>query len=263
MTARQVSTNSLWLPPDHPTSTIFLDETGLLRRDRYFGIGVLKLADASTLMRQIQRLRDRYDFRDELHWAGFDKAAARARPRSVAFAKAVIDLFFRANEAHFCCHIADRQSGDITAQFKGHRHAGELAYESLASAVLREVIGESEVVSVLADRRSTSPSVAFEQGVLRSVNDVRQRLAIASVCRIDSRSTDALQAVDLLLGAAAFDLRRGETDKESQKQVLLAHLLEHCACVSFRPGGREDPAGRWKVKLLARPSKTRRKARGG
>jgi hypothetical protein len=263
MTAGTAQENALWLPPDHPTSTVFLDETGLLRRDRYFGIGILKLADASVLMRQLQRLRDQYDFHDELHWAGFDKAAARARPRSVEFAKAVIDVFFEVDDAHFCCHIADRQGGDITAQFRGHRHAGELAYERLASAVLGEVVGKSEVVSVLADRRSTSPAVAFERQVLRSVNDARERLAVASVCRIDSRSTDALQAVDLLLGAAAFDLRRGDDDKESQKRMLLMHLLDRCDCASFRPGGREDPTGRWKVKLLVRPSKTRRKNRGG
>jgi hypothetical protein len=248
----------------HPTSTIFLDETGIVHpRDQYFGIGVLKLIEAAPLLRDIQRLRDRLDFREELHWANFDKAAKRSATRSLDFATAAMDLFFEAEDASFCCHIADRQNGDVTAQFKGHRHAGELAYEKLAARVLGEVIDDQEIVAILADGRSASREVDFERTVASTINNSRDRLAVASVCRIDSRSTDALQVVDLLLGAATLDLRQGRTGSGSQKQQLLEHLLEHCDCASFRPEGKEDPDGRWKVKLLARSRKTRRKQRGG
>jgi len=252
------------LPVDHPTATIFLDETGILNaRDQYFGIGVLKLLDAAPLLRDIQRLRDRHEFRDELHWASFDKAVARGSGRRLDFAMEVMDLFFAAENARFCCHIADRQHGDVTAQFKGSPHAGELAYEKLASRILREVIDPQEIVTVLADGRSTSPAVAFERDVAKSIHAAKGCLAVASVCRLDSRSTDALQVVDLLLGAAALDLRQGRTESASQKQALLEHLLEHCGCASFRPSGREDPDGRWKVKLLTQSRRTRRKRRGG
>lgn len=251
------------LPVDHPTATILLDETGVLAsRDRYFGIGALKLAHAPDLIRGVQRLRDKHDFREELHWSSFDKGTSRHKPRRVEFAKAAMDLVFEIETARFCCHIADRQNGDITAQFAGHEHARERAYERLASNVLREVIGDDEIVAVLADGRSTSPAVAFERDVTRSVNEGLGRLAVASVCRIDSRSTDALQVLDLMLGAAALDLRQGRTDGASQKQELLAHLLDRCGCASFRPNGREDPAGRWKVDLLRHPGRRRRKSRG-
>jgi uncharacterized protein DUF3800 len=252
------------LPASHPTSTIFLDETGIVhRRDQYFGIGVLKLVEAAPLLRDIQRLRDTLDFREELHWANFDKGAKRGGTPGLDFATAAMDLFFEAEDASFCCHIADRQNGDVTAQFKGHRHARELAYEKVAARVLGEVIDDQEIVAILADGRSTSREVDFEHTVASTINNSRERLAVASVCRIDSRSTDALQVVDLLLGAATLDLRQGRTGSGSQKQQLLEHLLEHCDCASFRPEGREDPDGRWKVKLLARSRKTRRKRRGG
>ncbi|MGH2864212.1 MAG: DUF3800 domain-containing protein [Solirubrobacteraceae bacterium] len=251
------------LPVAHPTSTIFLDETGIVHpRDQYFGIGVLKLIEAAPLLRDIQRLRDRFDFREELHWAGFDKATSLGAVRRLEFAKAAMALFFEADDARFCCHIADRQNGDVTAQFKGHPHAGELAYEKLATRVLGEVIDEEEIVAILADGRSTSPEVDFERAVANTINNLRGCLAVATVCRLDSRSTDALQVVDLLLGATTLDLRQGRTESGSQKQQLLEHLLEHCGCASFRPEGREDPDGRWKVKLLARSRKTRRKRRG-
>ncbi len=263
MLARATPARSPRLPVDHPTAVIFLDETGVVhRRDRFFGIGVLKLTDPAPLLRGVQLLRDRHDFRDELHWANFDKGTRADDPR-LAFAKEVMDLFFGSGGARFCCHIADRQNGDLAAQFKGHPHAGERAYEALASKILREVIDDEEIVSILADRRSTSPDVTFERDVTRSINHAKGRLAVVSVCRMDSRSTDALQLVDLLLGAATLDLRQGRTESGSQKQQLLEHLLEHCDCPSFRPVGREDPEGRWKVKLLTRSRKARRKQRGG
>jgi hypothetical protein len=235
------------LPHDHPTSTIFLDETGVVQgRDRYFGIGVLRLVDPAPLLRGVQRLRDKHGFRDELHWSSFDKGGLRGAAPRLDFAKAVMDLFFAADDARFCCHIADRQNGDVTARFKGHPHAGERAYEQLASRVLREVIDDQEIVAVLADGRSTSPAVEFERDVSNSVNRASGRLAVVSVCRLDSRSTDALQVVDLLLGATALDLRQGRTGSGTQKQALLDHLLDH-----------------WKVKLLAPPRTTRRARRGG
>jgi Protein of unknown function (DUF3800) len=264
MPARAALADPLYLPIDHPTAVVFLDETGVVQqRDQFFGIGVLKLTDPAPLLRGVQLLRDRHDFHDELHWASFDKARARADGPRLAFAKEVMDLFFGSRGARFCCHIADRQNGDLTAQFKGHPHAGERAYEALASRALREVIDEEEIVSILADRRSTSRDVAFERDVTRSINRAKGRLAVTSVCRVDSRSIDALQIVDLLLGAVTLDLRQGRTETGSQKQQLLEHLLEHCNCPSFRPAGREDQEGRWKVTLLTRSRKARRKRRGG
>jgi hypothetical protein len=248
---------------NHPTAVIFLDETGVLHpHHRFFGIGVLKLTDPALLLGDMQLLRDRHAFRDELHWASFDKARARDDDSRLMFAKEAMDLFFANGNARFCCHVADRQHGDLTAQFKDHPHARERAYEQMASNVLRESIGAEEIVSVLADRRSTSPMVAFEREVTDSVNHARGRMAVTTVCRVDSRSIDALQLVDLLLGAATLDLRQGRTESGSQKQQLLEHLLAHCDCASFRPSGGEDPTGRLKVKLLTRSRKARRKRRG-
>lgn len=252
------------LPPDHPTALIFLDETGVVqKRDPFFGIGLLKVRDPAALLRGVQLIRDRREFHEEIHWASLDKAGRRGCDRSLQVAHEVMDLVFDTTGTRFCCQIADRQHGDLTAKFSGHEHAGERAYEWLASRVLREVIEPDEIVSVIADKRSTSPNVRFEAAVAESVNRAEARLAIASVCRMDSRSTDGLQLVDLLLGAAALDLRQGQTATGSQKQQLLTHLLERCDCATFRPRGRNDPAGGWSVTLLSPSKKTRRKRRGG
>ena len=57
------------LAPDHPTATVFLDETGVVHRkeDRYFGIGCLKVRDHVRLLKSVARLREQMGFYDELH----------------------------------------------------------------------------------------------------------------------------------------------------------------------------------------------------
>jgi hypothetical protein len=56
------------LSADHPTAVAFLDETGSIALDRFFGVGCLKLREPSVLLRQIQKLRDRRHWYAELHW---------------------------------------------------------------------------------------------------------------------------------------------------------------------------------------------------
>jgi uncharacterized protein DUF3800 len=251
------------LLPDHPTAVVFLDETGVVHRqnrDKFFGIGCLKCRNPGPLLQGVHNLRERAGFRDELHWSDFDKARLRHRPDIVDLAKAIIDLVFDSDDAFFCCWIANRDHGDLTARFANHRHPGHKAYEWLAAEVLHDTVDEHEVITVLADRLSTTPEVLFESDVARVVNLRRQRLAISNVCRLDSRSTDGLQVVDLLLGAATLDLRQGRTGAETQKQALLTHLLDRCDCASFRPNGRSRD-GKFKVELLAKPRKTRRGGR--
>lgn len=252
------------LPPDHPTAVVFLDETGVINhaQDRYFGIGCLKVQDPGPLLQALHGLRQRAGFWRELHWSEFDKARLRGHPEVVEFAKAAMDLVFDSQDAFFCCRIANRDHGDLTGRFIHHPHPGHKAYEWLAAEVLHDVIDDHEVVTVLADRMSTTPDVRFETDVARTVNGRRRRLAVSNVCRLDSRSTDGLQLVDLLLGAATLDLRQGRTGAETQKQALLEHLLERCGCASFRPRGRSK-VGKYKVELLAKPRKTRRGGRGG
>lgn len=261
------ATTTAVLPADHPTAVVFLDETGVVHHhpnDSFFGIGCLKASDPSVLLRDFQRLRDRTGFREELHWADFDKAKMKERPELVVLAKDAIDLVFDSSDAYFCCAIADRGYGDLRARFKGHPHPAAKAYESLAADVLGHLITGDEVITVLADHVSTPPEVRFEKDVATAVNKAHGRLAIASVSRLDSKAHDGLQVVDLLLGAAAFDLRRGDYGAETQKQELLEHLLDRCGCASFRPNGHGDPAGmKHHVKLLIPPRRSRRGRRGG
>jgi len=252
------------LPQDHPTAMVFLDETGVVHPhpwDHFFGIGCLKLADHGPLVQRFQQLRQKAGLTGELHWAGFDKAATRNRPELVTLAKEAIDLVFDAEEAVFSCAIADRRVRDLTAPFRSDPHGGHKAYQQLAGRVLNRLVGEDEVLTVLADRLDTPPEVRFEREVARTVNRHHNRLAVAGVCRLDSRTTEGLQLVDLLLGAATFDLRKGRSDGEKQKEQIMVHLLDRCECNSFRPRGSEG--ANYRVEILSEQRRTRRGGRGG
>ena len=47
---------------DHPCCAGFLDETGAISRDRFFGVGLLKCNEPSQVLRRIQKIRD------QTHW---------------------------------------------------------------------------------------------------------------------------------------------------------------------------------------------------
>lgn len=53
----------------------FLDETGLLYKnsDRFFGLGVVKCSKPQKIYKQIRKIRDRYNYREEMKWSNLDR----------------------------------------------------------------------------------------------------------------------------------------------------------------------------------------------
>lgn len=255
------------LAVNHATATLYLDETGIVAHpeDDYFGIGLLRACDAHQALRDLNHLCAGGGVTDELHWASFDKGASRGRDDRVDVAKAAIDLAFDSPGLSFSCLIADRQHGDIRARFKNHPHANYLAYEDVAARALRAELRPNELVTVLADEMSTPSDVHFERDVRNQVNNQLGHLAVVTVDRLDSRASPGLQLIDLLLGAATYDLRVSHPDETAQKRKISLHLLHRMNATSVRPGGRTDPNGRYRIELLHGRPKSRRgsRTRGG
>lgn len=240
----------------HPTATVYLDESGVIKTDRFFGIGCLKVTESPALARALRRHREEFGCSGELHWAHLDKATWR-RDGLFEMARAAIDTFFDLEGASFHCLVADRQDGDLTRQY-GTAWA---AYEGISANVIDGVIRDPELVSVLADHIDTPKGVRFEEAVKGLVNEQRGRLAVATVNRLHSHAVDALQLVDVLLGAAMFDFRQNSPADGSHKAQLSAYFLERCGFASFRPDGREL-IGKVRVEMRRR-RRTRRGRRGG
>jgi hypothetical protein len=214
------------LPVNHPTAVAFLDETGSISSDRFFAVGCLKLSEPSVLLRQVQKLRDREHWYHEIHWVD-------ATRKSLPLYKRVIDLIAQA-DAHFSCFVADRNVADPVVRFG----SDYLAYEKLATQLLLGSIRPRELVTVLADDYSTPDHVVFEQDVRSAVNARLGRLAVMSVCRLDSKSADPLQLVDLLTAGVAFEFRQaaGLAGQTSPKAELALHLRQAYGITSLLQG---------------------------
>jgi hypothetical protein len=191
----------------------FLDETGTLHaaRDPFFAVGLLRCREPYTLLRPLQRMRDRQSFYDELKW---NKVSAKKMP----ILKTVIDVFFGCAEASFSAFIVDKQQHDVIARFGGQFEA----YEAVARQLVRGSIRRGEVMWVIADEYSTPPTVTFEENVRDHVNRAFRRQAVAGVCRMRSSGVDLLQLADILLGAVVFDhkLKLGIARYKPKRELL-------------------------------------------
>ena len=212
------------LSPEHPTAVAFLDESGTIARSRFFSIGLLKLPEPELLTRQVQKIRDRHHWYRELHW--FDLTRG-----TLPIYREVLAIPASFGEGRFACFVADRDAFDPVARFG----STWTAYERLATQLLLGNVRPDELVSVIADNYSTPDHVRFERNVRQEVNRRLGRCAVPSLVRLDSRSTDALQVVDLLTAAVAFEFqqRAGLAGLRTPKAHLLEHVKDCFGVASF------------------------------
>lgn len=203
-----------------------MDESGSISKDRFFSVGCLELAEPSILLRQIQKLRDRHHWYQEIHFADLTAGA-------LSFYERVVEIV-AASGGEFSCFVADREVADPVERFG----SSWKAYEKLSVQLLIGSIAPREIVTVLADNYSTPDGVVFEQDVRAEVNRRLGRLAIAGVCRLDSGAADPLQVVDLLTSAVTFEFRQhgGLAGRKSPKARLAAKVRSEYGVTSFLDG---------------------------
>ncbi len=218
--------------PVQKSSVIFMDETGALKTDRIFAVGILKCPTPAVVQRPLTLMRDRRHFYDELKWNDLNR-----RGLLPTYVEAV-DAFFRCSEATFACFVADKSKADPVARFGDHWKA----YEGLASQLIVGNIAPQEYVAILADEYSTPSGITFEEDLQAHVERVLKRRAIVGVCRMRSTGVDLFQVLDLLLGAVAYDykIHTGLVPPagKSPKRDLLAHILGCFSIATFIGGVR-------------------------
>ena len=220
------------IEPVQKSSVIFMDETGALKTDRIFAVGILKCPTPAVVQRPLTLMRDRRHFYDELKWNDLNRHGLL--PTYVE----AVDAFFRCGEATFACFVADRSKADPVARFGDHWKA----YERLAAQLIVGNIAPQEYVAILADEYSTPSGITFEEDLQAHVERVLKRRAIVGVCRMRSTGVDLFQVLDLLVGAVAYDYKVHvgliPPAGKSPKRDLLAHILGGFSITTFVGGVR-------------------------
>jgi len=209
------------------TKFCFLDESGSLSnpKDPFFTVGFIKCSQPYYLQSKIIYERQKRNFYDEMH---FNKLSRN----NLEFCKFALDAFFSTRSISFCSYSLDKQGKYFNREFGGDPWN---AYESISIRALEAAISSNEIIIVNADYMSVPDNVKFEVNVKRKINEKLNRLAVAGVCRFNSKSNDLLQLADIIIGAINYDLKLAAkviTNGDKYKKRFLEYFKENLGIAS-------------------------------
>ena len=204
------------------TPFCFLDESGSINdpKDPFFTVGFVKCSQPYYIASKIIYERTKQNFHDEMKFNKLSK-------RNLNFAKFVLDLFFSTRSLYFHSYSLDKQGNYFNREFGGSPWK---AYENISIRVLKSAISLNEILIVIADYVTTPRDIRFEVNIKRRINEELNRLAIAGVCRFDSKTNNLLQLTDLMIGAINYDLKLSTgviLKGDKYKRRFLEHFKEN------------------------------------
>lgn len=180
------------------TPFCFLDESGTLdiATQPYFTVGMIKCSEPYFLQQKIRYIRESTNSWWELKFHDLNKA-------KLSVALQFLDAVFNTRSILFSSYSVDKRSEYFQREFHSDPF---FAYEQIAQHLLEGNLKKNEVMIVLADNVVTPKRSKFELNIKSGINNKFSRLAIAGVCRLDSRTNDLLQLTDLLTGSINYEL---------------------------------------------------------
>lgn len=218
--------DSIW------TKFCFLDETGNLSdpKDPFFTVGVLKMSQPYYLQSKIMYERNKRNFHDEIKFNKLSK-------NNIEFAKFIIGALFDTRSIDFYSYTTNKSC----RYFQDHFHGDQwVAYEQITLKLLDAALSDNEILMLIADHVTTPKDIKFEVNTKKNFSSGKKRLALAGVCRFDSKSNDLLQVVDLIIGAVTYDLKlsNGVVTGSKYKIELVEFLKQNLGVASFSDGFR-------------------------
>lgn len=214
------------------TKFCFMDETGDLKNvnDPYFTIGMIKMSQPYYLQSKILYERNKRNFHDEMKFNKLSK-------NNIDFAKFAIGALFDTKSINFYSYTTRKDSDYFIKNFDGDSW---IAYEQITLKLLVAALAEKEILVLIADHVTTPKKIRFEVNVKKDFNLSKKRLALAGVCRFDSKSNDLLQIIDLLIGAITYDLKYREkiVSGSKYKIELLNFITNNLGVKNFEDGFR-------------------------
>ncbi len=212
------------------TKFCFLDETGTLsdQKDQYFTVGILKMSQPYYLQSKLFFERSKMRFYDEVKFNKLSK-------NNVGFAKTMIDALFETRSVSFYSYAISTKSDYYLRTFDTNPWT---AYGQITLKLLEAALSPQEIIILIADYVTTPKDIRFEVEVKKAFNQRKNRLALAGVCRFDSKSNDMLQLVDLLIGAITYDIKFAKklVAGSQYKLEITNYLKSKLGAVSFLRG---------------------------
>lgn len=180
------------------TPFCFMDESGALgvKDQPYFTVGMIKCSQPYFLQRELRSVREKNNFWWEFKFNGLNNAKMKV-------ALEVLDSLFNTKSIHFSSYTIDKRS----EYFKKEFHEDPfIAYEQITKHLLRGNLAKNDILIVLADELISPKKNRFEVNVKNHINNKFKRLAVAGVCRLNSKTNDLLQLADLLIGSINYEL---------------------------------------------------------
>lgn len=214
------------------TKFCFLDETGTLseQQDQYFTVGILKMSQPYYLQSKLFFERSKIRFYDEVKFNKLSK-------NNVGFAKTAIDALFETRSIDFYSYSISTKSDYYLKSFDQNPW---LAYEQITLKLLEVALARQEIIVLIADYVTTPKDIRFEVETKKKFNQKKRRLALAGVCRFDSKSNDLLQLVDLLIGAITYNVKftKRLVDGSKYKLEIVDYLKSKLGVDTFVRGFR-------------------------
>lgn len=209
----------------------FLDESGSLSNsgEPLFTLGIIKISQPFYLSSKISYERSKRKFFDEIKFNKISK-------NNIDFAKFIIDSFFDTKSLNFYSYTLDKDGVFYKSNFAKNPWQ---AYEEISLALLNDaVLAHKEILVLIADYITTPSSVKYEVNIKKIMNAKKGRLAMAGVCRFDSKSNDLLQVADLFIGIVTYDLKvsAGMVSGDKYKKQLVSYFKENLGVKNFVEG---------------------------
>ncbi|MFZ3054859.1 MAG: DUF3800 domain-containing protein [Minisyncoccales bacterium] len=180
------------------TPFCFLDESGTLdiNSQPYFTVGMIKCSQPYYLQQKIRYIREKNRFWWEIKFSDLNNSKVKT-------ALEILESLFKTKSVYYSSYSINKRSDYFKKEFNGDPF---FAYEQVSQHLLKGNLRKNEIFIVLADNVVTPKRNKFEVNIKNKINAEFDRLAIAGVCRLDSRTNDLLQLTDLLTGCINYEL---------------------------------------------------------